>query len=97
MPDDNQPPADPPVRSSELLACPFCGGPANVDRDVFCWSVSYRVGCSLCRCKLGTEFATGEEAARAWNYRAVKANSEVTDPNGLGFRAATGSGATTEI
>lgn len=90
-PKDSQTATAPAVASSELLACPFCGGPhvglipgqaGGRNTVVLC--------CSTIDCTAYVWGTTEEQAIRRWNRR--QANNEVTDPNGLGFRAAKGSG-----
>lgn len=52
-----------------LLACPFCGSPAEFDRGGF--GEIFAV-CTKCWCHMGGAWATDEEtAARGWNTRAA--------------------------
>jgi len=61
----------PSVPSNPLLGCPFCGGPARLDKSVvFKTPVVF---CLKCNAAMGREygsaFRTPEEVAQAWNRR----------------------------
>lgn len=58
----------------ELKPCPFCGGKAEVRKDlsfVTCRSVVYRVHCLTPECPMrsGYVYFTENDAASAWNGR----------------------------
>jgi hypothetical protein len=59
----------------QLKPCPFCGGPAELYREVK-WLPWYKgplmfgIHCALCRVGIPHWFATAEPAIAAWNHRA---------------------------
>lgn len=61
----------------ELKPCPFCGGEAEIyeyDPDGLCdYHEPYTVQCKSECCFLGRDFATREDAAKAWNRRPTMA------------------------
>ena len=50
---------------SELLACPFCGGEAELQR----WHTKPYVSCTQCGCSMPDTHQTEEQAIEAWNTR----------------------------
>lgn len=68
---------------TELKPCPFCGSPGNVAGDEFNGHSSYYATCTSvdCFCCVGEawdrdalpdhQFATEQQAAEAWNKRAI--------------------------
>ena len=70
--EDSETATAPPVRCTDLLACPFCGGEAVMEEieNLGFWRKS--VGCKTEGCQgyqSSTTFATHREATRAWNTR----------------------------
>ena len=59
-----------------LLPCPFCGGEAKIDENIFardCYELTvteYSVWCSVCLIGFEYCFTSKEEANEAWNRRA---------------------------
>lgn len=60
------------VASSDLLACPFCGGPADIELVETCGDTRKVAGCNTEFCQgyqSAHTFATHREAVEAWNKR----------------------------
>ncbi len=60
------------VQCSALLACPFCGGPADIELVENCGDTRKVAGCNTEFCQgyqSAHTFATHREAAEAWNRR----------------------------
>ena len=71
QPSDLKPAATTRIGSSALLACPFCGGPAEVlEENKFVQLV--KIGCSNEKCAAQPEVSGvgGEMAIARWNRRA---------------------------
>lgn len=63
------------VACSELLACPFCGGPATIEETELAGNVRKSAGCNTEHCQgyqSTLTFATHREAIEAWNKRSVE-------------------------
>lgn len=55
---------------TELLACPFCGGPAEIkDAHFFGLWHDYDVSCSVCNARLGLSYTNLKTAIARWNHR----------------------------
>lgn len=66
-----------PVQCSDLLACPFCGGPATIEETELLGDVRKSAGCNTeyCQGYQSTQtFSTRREAIAAWNCRAYDAS-----------------------
>jgi hypothetical protein len=58
------------VASSDLFACPFCGGPAEInDSHFFGFWRDYDVSCSMCNANLGSSYTDLKTAIARWNHR----------------------------
>lgn len=69
--DDNVIPDDCPLRSDELLPCPFCGGEAEKFTFTSEGSSKECVRCKECGISTGWFFGTGNDKnlAKVWNRR----------------------------
>ena len=58
--------------NTELLPCPFCGGPATIEETTLLGDVRKSAGCGTEYCQgyqSTLTFATHREAIAAWNTR----------------------------
>ena len=70
------------IESTQLLACPFCGGEAEINKSGFGWFREWTVMCTKCWASThgyaDTNLRKGsrQEAIDTWNRRNANASNE---------------------
>lgn len=62
----------------KLKPCPFCGGEARIDRNIFAFPTSYSVICKICEAE-SEVFNTEKEVIEAWNRRVTDGTERKAD------------------